>query len=422
MGINLQPLDNSGYVLQSQNERLGRTIFRYLLEDSEAAPAVQAAIQALTNLVQQNPNLVPVYSQENLAQRVKYLIINGNAISLSSEPRAPAEFVRKTTDAYFSEAPLKEPVTCERGHSFELVHIQSWVAIKGDICPYQENHPIGDIVIDEEILDDVQRARYAYGRFQAAIREAIEARAAAQAAEARVQEANNRVQAAEARVQEADNRAQAAEARVQNANNRARAAATRAQNANNRAEAAEARALVGRSVCSVSTQIVTFKEQKAKNYLTIAVKCSETYAIHSLAKKVPILSVFLGLVMGGIRLAKGDKPQKAVAEVMSGVAACFPGLGTAASLALDGGLLATDCYEQYSLGTANNEALTAAKNILQLNAAKPSKEDIDRAHRRIIQSIHPDVNRLNQRTSAQFDELTRALNEVKNFLYLQYGY
>lgn len=112
MAINLRSLDNSGYVLLGQR-------------------------------VRQN----------------EYLVINGSAIALSSEPKATAEFERKTTDAYFSEAPLRELVVYERGHSFEREHIQFWLAVKGDICPYQENHAVGDITIDDEILDDVERAR-----------------------------------------------------------------------------------------------------------------------------------------------------------------------------------------------------------------------------------------------------------------------
>lgn len=93
MAIDLRSLDNSGYVLQSQNQRLGRTIYRYLLEDNITDRTVQAATQALTNLMEQNPNLVPLYQLENLSQRVrqdKYLVINGSAVALSSEPKATA--------------------------------------------------------------------------------------------------------------------------------------------------------------------------------------------------------------------------------------------------------------------------------------------------------------------------------------------
>ena len=58
-------------------------------------------------------------------------------------------------------------------------------------------------------------------------------------------------------------------------------------------------------------------------------------------KKIPILGAVAGLGFGFSRLMKGDWAG-ALGEVASGAASIVPGLGTAASLAIDAGLAARD--------------------------------------------------------------------------------
>jgi len=58
-------------------------------------------------------------------------------------------------------------------------------------------------------------------------------------------------------------------------------------------------------------------------------------------KKIPILGAVAGLGFGISRLVKGDWAG-ALGEVASGAASIIPGLGTAASLAIDAGLAARD--------------------------------------------------------------------------------
>lgn len=63
----------------------------------------------------------------------------------------------------------------------------------------------------------------------------------------------------------------------------------------------------------------------------------------SLLKKIPVLSVGAGLVFGAQRAMAGDW-KGAAGEVASGALGTFPGLGTAASVAIDAGLAGRDIY------------------------------------------------------------------------------
>jgi hypothetical protein len=72
-----------------------------------------------------------------------------------------------------------------------------------------------------------------------------------------------------------------------------------------------------------------------------------------LGKKVPLLGLGIGLGLGADRLYGGDV-LGAGAEVLSGAAATIPGPGTAASAAIDAGLMARDKYNsepQHAAGT-----------------------------------------------------------------------
>ena len=66
------------------------------------------------------------------------------------------------------------------------------------------------------------------------------------------------------------------------------------------------------------------------------------------AKKVPFAGAVVGLGCGIARLCEG-RPGTALLEVAFGVASTIPGVGTVASLALDGAIMAADCYDCYEL-------------------------------------------------------------------------
>lgn len=73
----------------------------------------------------------------------------------------------------------------------------------------------------------------------------------------------------------------------------------------------------------------------------IAARGVMTAGAKTLAKKLPVIGLLAGIGFGAQRLLKGDAVG-AMGEVASGAASLVPGAGTAASLAIDGALLARD--------------------------------------------------------------------------------
>jgi len=65
----------------------------------------------------------------------------------------------------------------------------------------------------------------------------------------------------------------------------------------------------------------------------------------SVLKKIPLISIGAGLVFGAQRAMAGDFSGAAL-EVASGAAGTFPGVGTAASVAIDAGLAGRDIYNE----------------------------------------------------------------------------
>jgi hypothetical protein len=73
----------------------------------------------------------------------------------------------------------------------------------------------------------------------------------------------------------------------------------------------------------------------------------------SVLKKIPGVSILAGLAFGAGRLMKGDI-MGAAGEVASGVAGTVPGLGTAASVAIDAGLAARDISKESAEGSTES--------------------------------------------------------------------
>lgn len=66
--------------------------------------------------------------------------------------------------------------------------------------------------------------------------------------------------------------------------------------------------------------------------------------LKSILKKIPVVSLAAGCFFGYQRLKEGDW-KGALGEVASGTLGCFPGIGTAASVAVDAGLAVRDIHQ-----------------------------------------------------------------------------
>ena len=82
-------------------------------------------------------------------------------------------------------------------------------------------------------------------------------------------------------------------------------------------------------------------KELSKAGIKIGAKESTKFGGKSLAKKIPIVGVAAGCAFGIFRMIQGDFLGAAM-EVSSGAVSLIPGYGTAASLAIDAGLVAYD--------------------------------------------------------------------------------
>jgi len=82
----------------------------------------------------------------------------------------------------------------------------------------------------------------------------------------------------------------------------------------------------------------------AKIAQKVAARTAAKTATKAAVRAVPILGLTVGAVFGTWRLLKGDVSGAGM-EYASVAASCIPGVGTAASLAIDVGLVAKDTSE-----------------------------------------------------------------------------
>ena len=114
----------------------------------------------------------------------------------------------------------------------------------------------------------------------------------------------------------------------------------------------------------------------------------------SALKKIPGVGLIAGLGFGLSRLMKGDLAG-AVGEIASGAASIIPGLGTAASLAIDAGLAARDisklnkeAAEGLSDGTEAVEATaTAEQELIEQKVTVQDEQDPDTMRRMVEHQV-----------------------------------
>lgn len=75
--------------------------------------------------------------------------------------------------------------------------------------------------------------------------------------------------------------------------------------------------------------------------IKLAQKAIEKSSLAVGGKKIPVIGAVIGLGFGIYRFIKGEKI-KALGEIASGAASCIPVYGTAASLVIDGFIIAHD--------------------------------------------------------------------------------
>ena len=126
--------------------------------------------------------------------------------------------------------------------------------------------------------------------------------------------------------------------------------------------------IFGKTAAKTGTKVAGKTAVKAGS--KAAVKAGSKAAGKSVLKKIPLLGAVAGLGFGAMRLMEGDW-KGALGEVASGVTSTIPGVGTAASLAIDAGLAIRDAKNaveaekekaEESIEESKNETTSSSEN------------------------------------------------------------
>ncbi|MBO5038763.1 MAG: hypothetical protein J6C85_04840 [Alphaproteobacteria bacterium] len=107
----------------------------------------------------------------------------------------------------------------------------------------------------------------------------------------------------------------------------------------------------------------------------VVTKAVGTAVGKSVLKKIPVVSAFAGSYFAYERIKNGEF-KAAGCEFLSGVAGCFPGVGTAVSVGLDAGLAANDIHQAVKSAKADTPKKTSAptKKYVAKAQSKPVKQ------------------------------------------------
>lgn len=110
-----------------------------------------------------------------------------------------------------------------------------------------------------------------------------------------------------------------------------------------------------------SSKVLT--KTAAKSATKATSKILRKAALKSLVKKIPVVSLAAGCVFAYQRLKDGDW-KGAIGEVASGALGCVPGVGTAASVAVDAGLATRDVYNANKMTSLEKMTNVASSKIV----------------------------------------------------------
>lgn len=312
-----------------------------------------------------------------------FLTINGRAVCLSKSRHECHKAEYK--DEYFSECIIKQPVRCTQGHLLDLNHSTFWKR-KYAVCPAGD-HPLGPLEVDRQLENNIALYR--------------QARKEDQRSTTTIVDQLNKLRV-EAQLQQ-----QMIEVQQ-------------------------------RSIAKLSTEpvdpILTIQEMIAIVGKAVCItigKTADKKTAATLAKKIPIVCLPIGLIFGIYRLLKGET-KRGIGEIAAGVAACVPGYGTAISIAIDALLFGADVYMETVPGPSEEATLhlnlkddmnlTRAYSILGIDLKQtpnPSQAQVAKAYRDRAEQLHPDVlsSRLDESETNLIATVLPLLTRAKEVVY-----
>ena len=403
------------YVFASARNLGGRVVEKYLF-NNQVNQAGTLAARAIRALLADHQNLRPTFttnldSLEAEVVRNVYLTINGNAVSLAEEQEAPGEVQRREfKDRFFSEALIQEPAHCLQDHWFELSRARIWAEQMQNICP-AGNHLIGNLVVDDEARQEIQNFRQARQQQQQMNQNFIDRQQLIV------------IENAELRIQQ-----QRQQRELNYLKNRFRgniwSTVGIGSTAVGKVVLRFAFTQVGTKICTEIGKIIAQKlaveggKEVGKN------------AAKSIVKQLPVISFFIGCGLAVYRCSNGEY-WRAVGEFASGFAACFPGHGTAVSIAIDIAMAGYDVYEVWNVTEAGGDPvvqidLNIAYQTVGINLAEnnnPDREEVDHAYRAQAFLLHPDrAASLGAYNQEQLDAMMQALNLFRDHIYQVRGW
>ena len=399
--LKLTAINHTIYIKQEPARSFGnRKIYRFILENSNSQKVVDSAATVITSLLKDNPQLCFVSrpsSNETLQNKIRdcrYLIINGDALCLSNSNKAPIEINIMCKDLFFSEAIIEEPVQCSKNRIFEKRYLEAWLEVKKNICPCS-NHKIDSIEVDSYLLEMIKSIIETNKKQDQINRQTT--------AKIKQLEKNESIQTE--KIKELEK-----EGSIQRAHTASLAALIKPSRTVE---------LVGGSSKLTGKVLFTGKKLLVSKVADIGLES----AVH-IGLNVPFICLVFGVILAGYRGYDAYKTQnkaqyyKAVGELASGVASCFPGIGTLIGIGLDIGMACHDVYEMYN----GNGDIKIAHQMLGLDYNQNvTKEEIDKAFRIVSKTTHPDLIKGEYNKEA-FHDMQVGVEESKRMLYKYYGY
>ncbi len=355
--------------LEQQNCAHGRVVqkFYYCGED------IPQAVAQVDQLFEKFRELVPAFSMDSTElvtalQENRYLTINGKAVVLSTQKNGPPGISLEYIDRFFSQALLREPVRCSKGHYLELNAVRYWVENMGDVCPEGEGidrHTIGSLEVDGEM----QSLITAYTR--GSLLERL--KPPASLVEKKGRKTGMQMMAS---------------------------------------SGSKVLVKVGVRQVAFSTAFALGTKESAK----LASKYAGKYAVPG-----------LGIVIGtGFAIQRWNKKEyvKAFGEIISGLVTIIPGIGIVVSVGIDTVLLLTDLGGAPSDQPLDYSRLEDSYEALALDRnSTPTRQEVDQAYRKIIASLHSDKLLLeNEQKREENDQVLVFFNAIKENIYDKRGW
>ena len=367
----------------------GQFVTKYEINIPEKATAsTEKAERIIRALLAAHSEFCACFQEDHLQEEIRtnlYVVINGNAVCFSQEPRVKRAEYRDC----LSEGYAERPVRCTKGHLFDLSRLNFWVEKnRNRQCPISQNHPIGTLEVNEEVAEEIRQYREQK-------KEKDERTAAAgqtiNTLEEQVAAAREQVAAAQQTIGALE------EVQAEQGAQIASLMLSRQQKINLAADA-------GKVFSKLAIYVVPKVIKKvAERIPTVAagviIKTVPRVAIYG----IPIIGMLFGLAAGIYRFCKGQWVRGS-GEILSGAVSCLslvpavgPGLAIGAVILIDAAIAAGDVYEVVA-PMSGHPAVVADKRslyrVLDLDPdTNPTKEQVDRAYQQQMQfGGHPDVH------------------------------